>query len=118
MESEAEVKAVTGKILDVFDKVAATYFLRWSSLVAIDAELNDNPNQGTPHRALAWFRCSTGLIVAKLVGRSDYGKLVSLYVNIMSNDNKGFYLKRFQSLVDSLESVESGSGLRRGGTAD
>ena len=53
------------------------------------------------------------IIVAKLVGRTDYSQLVALYTGIMTQDNKGFYLKRFQALVTLLESVEAGSGLAR-----
>ena len=67
----------------------------------------------TSHRGLAWFRCSTGIIVAKLVGRPDYEQLAAFYLDVMTRDNKGFYLKRFQPLLKSLESVEAGSGLAK-----
>ena len=81
---------------------------------AIDAELNDDPSKKTPHRSLAWFRCSTGIIVARLVGRADYEKLAEFYTEVMTQDNKGFYLTRFQNLLRSLESAEPGGGLAAG----
>jgi hypothetical protein len=107
LESESEIPYVTEKILRIFRDVALPYFEHWGSLAAIDAELNNKPAERTYHRALAWFRCSTGIIVAKLVGRSDYENLVAFYTSVMTQDNKGFYLKRFQALVKSLESVET-----------
>lgn len=110
LESKSEISSVTENILHVFRKVALPYFERWGSLVAIDAELNDKPGERTRHRALAWFRCSTGIIVAKLVGRLDYEQLAAFYTDVMTQDNKGFYLNRFQSLLKSLESIEPGSG--------
>ena len=111
LESESEIASVTEEIVRVFREFALPYFERCGSLAAIDAELNAKPGERTRQRALAWFRCSTGLIVAKLVGRPDYEQLVAFYTDVMTKDNKGFYLKRFQALVKSLESVEAGSGL-------
>jgi hypothetical protein len=110
LESKSEVASVAEKIVGVFREFALPYFERWGSLAAIDAELNDKPGERTHQRALAWFRCSTGLIVAKLVGRPDYEQLAAFYLDVMTRDNKGFYLKRFQALVKSLESVEAGKG--------
>jgi hypothetical protein len=111
LESESEIASVTEMIVGVFREFAPPYFEKWGSLAAIDAELNDKPGERMHNRALAWFRCSTGIIVAKLVGRHNYGELVAFYTDVMTRDNKGFYLKRFQALVKSLESVEPGSGL-------
>jgi len=113
LELESEVVSVAEKITGVFREFAVSYFERWSSLAAIDAELNDKPAERTHHRALAWFRCSTGIIVARLIGRSDYEQLATFYMDVMTQDNKGFYLKRFQALLRSLESIEAGSGLTR-----
>jgi hypothetical protein len=113
LESESEIASVAEKIVRVFREVALPYFERWSSLAAIDAELNDKPAERTSHRGLAWFRCSTGIIVAKLVGRPDYEQLAAFYLDVMTRDNKGFYLKRFKPLLKSLESVEAGSSLAK-----
>jgi hypothetical protein len=113
LESECKVTSVAEKIMSVFRDFALPYFERWGSLQAIDTELNHDPTEGTPHRALAWFRCSTGIIVARLLGRPDYDQLAAFYTNIMTDDNKGFYLKRFVELLRSLETVEPGCGLSR-----
>jgi hypothetical protein len=105
LESESQVAAVAEEILNVFREVALPYFERWGSLAAIDAELNNSPGERTLHRALAWYRCSTGIIVAKLVGRPNYEELAAFYTEVMTKDNKGFYLKRFEALLKSLEKV-------------
>ncbi len=113
LEYEAEIASVTEEILNVFREFVLPYFDRWGSLAAIDAELNDQPTERTPHRSLAWFRCSTGIIVAKLVNRPDYARLVAIYTDVMTRDNRGFYFNRFQALVKWLESVVPGSALAK-----
>ncbi len=35
------------------------------------------------------------------------------YTDVMTRDNKGFYLRRFEALLKSLENVVPGSGLLR-----
>jgi hypothetical protein len=50
------------------------------------------------------------VIVAKLSGRSDYAKLVEIYSDVMRKSDKGFYLKRFESLLRSLEPVHAEAG--------
>jgi hypothetical protein len=112
VETDADVPAVTEKVIEVFRDFAIPYFNKWRSLQAIDAELNDDPASKTKHRGLAWFRCSTGLIVARLLGRTDYEKLAEIYTEIMTKDNKGFYLKWFLPLRKSLEEIELGSGIK------
>jgi hypothetical protein len=111
LNSESDVHLVAQDLLRIFWQIAIPYFERWGSLEAVDAELNDDPTRPTLHRSLAWFRCSTGIIVAKLVGRPDYEQLAATYGDIMTRDNDGFYLKFFKELLKSLENVEAGSGL-------
>jgi hypothetical protein len=105
LESESEIASVTEKVVGVFRKFALPYFVQFGSLAAIDAELNDHPAERSVNSSLAWFRCSRGLIVAKLMGRPDYEQLVTIYTDVITRDNKGFYLKGFQALVESLKSV-------------
>ena len=93
--------------MQVFRTFALPYFEKFVSLAAIDAELNDKPTERTPNRGSPWLRCSTGLIVAKLVGRPNYQELIDIYTEVVSGNAKGFYLKRFQALVQSLEAVEA-----------
>ena len=109
LESESEIASVTEKVVGVFRKFALPYFAQFGSLAAIDTELNDHPAERSVNTSLAWFRCSRGLIVAKLTGRPDYEQLATFYLNVMTRDNKGFYLKRFEALVESLKSVERGA---------
>lgn len=103
---DSEIATVAEDIIKVFHEFALPYYDRWGSLAAIDAGLNDKPGEQTPHRPLPWFRCSTGIIVAKLIGRSDYDQISVIYTEMMTMDNKGFYLQRFQSLLRYLESIE------------
>jgi len=98
------------RIASVFREFAFPYFERWGDLVAIDVELNDKPAERTPHRGIPWERCSKGIIVARLVGRPNYDQLAVFYTEVMTQNSKGFYLKRFQALVKSLRSVDAGSG--------
>ena len=105
LRSKSDIPGIVEKIIPLFREVALPYFERWSSLSAIDAELNDKPGKRTPHSALAISRCSTGIIVAKLVGRPDYERLAAFYTDVITKDNKGFYLKWFLPLLKSLESV-------------
>jgi hypothetical protein len=111
LKSEADINHMTGSIVRIFREDALPYFERWSPLVAIDAELNGDPTKITIHRGPVWSRCSTGIIVARLVGRSDYRELADFYLDVMARNSGGFYLHRFLALIDSLESIEAGSGI-------
>jgi hypothetical protein len=111
LESEAGIPVVSEHLVRVFRDFALSYFDKFHSLFAIDAELNDNPTRRTPNRVAPWPRESTGLIVAKLVGRPDYENLAGVYSTVMRDSHKGFYYKTFEALVKSLESIKAGSGL-------
>jgi hypothetical protein len=112
LESQSEVAVVAERIIGIFQEFALPYFERLGSIQSIDAELNDKPAERTHHRALAFFRCSTGIIVAKLAGRPNYDELASLYADVMTRDNNGFYFKRFEELLTLLKTIEAGSGLQ------
>ncbi len=103
-EFEAGIPRVVQDVLKIFHEFAVPYFERYGSLRAIDNELNGDPRSMTHQRSLPWFRCSTGIIVAKLVARPDYEELASFYLDVMRNHK--FYLKYFQPLLKSLEDVE------------
>lgn len=106
LESESEVDVTATQLVDIFRDFGLPYFDRWSSLTSIDEELNEHPEKRTIHRALAWNRCSTGIIVAKLVGRANFKYLASYYHDVMATDNKGFYLSRFEALLSSLHDLQ------------
>jgi hypothetical protein len=110
LEDSCGLSSVAENIVDVFERIGLPYFDRFSSISAIDRELNSDPTKRTPNRVLPWLRCSTGVIVAKLSGRADYGKLVEIYLDALRKSDKGFYLKRFEALLRSLESVHAEVG--------
>jgi hypothetical protein len=105
LEDSSALSSVASNILDVFNQFGLPYFEKFGSISAIDKELNSNPTERVPNRALPWLRCSTGVIVAKLSGRSDYDELVHIYTDMMRRVSKGFYLERFEALLRSLEGV-------------
>jgi hypothetical protein len=102
-EGDVSVSAAAARLANAID-LAETYFTRFSSLVEIDQELNSHPELHSPNRVLPWFRCSAGLIVAKLVGRDNYDRLVVEYQKQLAADNGGFYLRWFSELVRDLDS--------------
>jgi hypothetical protein len=55
---------------------------------------------------LANLRCSTGIIVAKLVGRPNYDEVAAYYLKALTKSGKGFYLKWFEPLLKFLETVK------------
>jgi len=108
LESNAELASTAKQLIMSFEEIALPYFSNWSNIQTIDSALNDDPSLRVPHLrgGLAWFRCSTAIIIAKLTVRKDYNRLVSFYGDVMAVDNKGFYLKRFDSLTKYLENIE------------
>lgn len=109
LESNDELASIVREVIKSFEDIALPYFSNWSNIKNIDSALNDDPSLRVPklRGGLAWFRCSTAIIIAKLTGRKDYDRLVSFYGDVMAADNKGFYLKRFDLLTKYLESIES-----------
>lgn len=106
LDFSASIPRVATEIVEVFRKHALPYYEKFSSLREIDHALNDHPRHDTPHRIATWLRCATGLIVARLVGRPDYQRLVRIYTSQLRWCDKGFYLSRFLDLVKSLEAVK------------
>jgi len=106
LKSEADISPIAHKVAAVFRDFALPYYEKFSSLQAIDAELNNNPTERTRNRSDNWLRCSTGIIVARLVRRPDYNALAKIYAKIMEQSDGGFHLKTFCALLESLKSVE------------
>jgi hypothetical protein len=106
VKSHADLPGASTHILRIFRDIALPYFEKYHSLGAIDLELNSSPRERTGNRGVPWLRCSTGAIVAKLVGRPDYRSLVDNYTEILKEANGGFYLPPFAALLKSLESVQ------------
>ncbi|WP_425616852.1 hypothetical protein NA78x_000513 [Anatilimnocola sp. NA78] len=98
----AGVDVVASQLLEIFHDKAMPYYSHFSSLVAVDTAINAQPSDNSVHRAMPWLRCSTGAIVAKLVGRDNYDYLVSIYTDILRKDSNGFYLPRFELLLSDI----------------
>jgi hypothetical protein len=78
------------------------YWARYSDLPEIDRDLNEDRHRPAANRPLPWLRCSTGLIVARLVGRGDYDACENDYRQLLATNNAGFYLGRFEALAADL----------------
>lgn len=109
VEELADVPRAVVELERLFREVALPYYERFSDLCEIDRVLNDEPNARTPHRGMNWLRCATGLIVARLVGRPNYDELVAVYRKTLETTDKGFYVSRFEDLVDSLRDMRPSS---------
>ena len=105
LASEYDVAPTSEALVNVFQEVALPYFERFSTLEAVDVELNESPLERTVNRALPWLRCSTGIIVAKLVGRAGYHNLVETYRGVLAKVD-AFHLPNYDALVSNLEHVE------------
>ena len=105
LKSEGDVVSASTDMLDAFEQIALPVFRQFASLEAVDEVVNSNPNEFCVFRQLDWFRCSTGTIVARMVGRENYDSLVELYSNRMKRDNAGFYWKWYSALLQSLKTL-------------
>jgi hypothetical protein len=111
VKTEADASPAAEKIENVFREFALPYYQKYGSLQAIDAELNSHPQERTPHRGYGWLRCSTGIIVARLVGRPNYEALAEIYTKVITEVDRGFYLKYFMPLLESLKTIDPGKNL-------
>ncbi len=99
------IAAVASRLIEVFTTVAMPYYNKYSTLEAVDHALNNQPEQSTPHRIQVWLRAATGLIVARIQKREDYEYLVEEYRKQVAIQDRGFYLKRLEDLIEDLEVV-------------
>jgi hypothetical protein len=101
LSDEAGLAAAVARIVAIFHEKAEPYFTQFSTLAAVDAAVNDHPGDDCVHRDMAWLRCSTGVVVARLVGRQDYDQLVSIYQETVRKKSPQL-LPRFESLLSDL----------------
>jgi hypothetical protein len=101
LKDEADLATATSRVLAIFHEKAEPYFTQFSTLATVDSAINDQPGDDCVHRDALWVRCSTGLIVAKLVGRKNYDQLVSIYLD-MVRSKSNFCLARFELLLSDL----------------
>ena len=104
LESKEDLEPAICEAIRVYEQFAIPYFDRFRDLKEIDAVINDRPRQSCIHIIMPYERCSTGLIVAKLTGRSNYGELAEYYGSLMKNGNNGFYWRHFEALLQDLAS--------------
>lgn len=90
------------RVAQAFLEQAIPYYSNFSSLTDLDREINAFPDKPCIHRVLPWLRCTTGIIAAKLAQRPDYNRLKEVYTDQMAKSNKGFYLPRFNKLLEVL----------------
>jgi len=107
-----DVPAQVEHLMRVFHGSALPYYQHWQSLQAIDAELNDrSPDSPSLHLRAESMRFPVAIIVAKLVGRSDFDQLAANYMRKTCLHPAGFYRPSFEALVSYLKDVEPWSGL-------
>ena len=103
IEGVRDVDAAVRTILRAFEDVAFPYFQRHCDLSVIDLALNQNPNEGSIHMINERFRCSKGLIVAKLVGRKNYAEIRRIYDERMRRIGTITYDRYFRPLLNDLD---------------
>lgn len=103
LNSLDDIDPVASRLVAVFYDFALFYFDKFKSIAEIDDELNSNPHEKNQNRVVPWLRCSTGAIAAKLTGRPNYREVIEIYTERMRISDKGFYLKRFEALLESLD---------------
>jgi hypothetical protein len=101
LNDEANLQAATARVVAIFREKAEPYFAQFGTLAAVDSAVNEHPVDDCVHRDMAWLRCSTGVIVARLVGRPNYDQLVSMYQETVRTKSPHL-LPRFESLLNDL----------------
>lgn len=101
LEEENQINNAVIVFLDIFRNISLPFFEKYSSLKAIDAVLNENPQDTSLTGAI--FKGSKGLILAKLTNRYNYPELVKIYTDQYQQLADGFYLNDFKKLISILE---------------
>ncbi|MDV3349824.1 hypothetical protein QGP82_14055 [Leptothoe sp. LEGE 181152] len=102
LKSEDNVQDIAIQIVHDFWEDALKYYESYATLSQVDSELNNDPSGECIHQIMDFARCSRGIIAAKLCNRHNYEKLVQIYRERMSNQDKGFYLSSFDCIVNLL----------------
>lgn len=108
--TDEDLQIAALKLLALFDDKALPFFRHYGNLQAIDHLLNDRPYEHTPLCAYGISRETRGLIVARLVGRSNYSELEAYYRSRILKLNGGFFVTQFEALVSSLAALGKGIG--------
>jgi hypothetical protein len=81
-------------------KIAVPFYQKYQSIENIDRGLNEKPDDSSLTGLI--FKGFKGLIVAKLINRSDYKDLVEMYFGHYQQFADGFYLSDFEKLISEL----------------
>jgi hypothetical protein len=98
--SEDEIDEVVSGLFDLFERVALPFYQKYQSIENIDRGLNEKPDDSSLTGLI--FKGFKGLIVAKLINRSDYKDLVEMYFGHYQQFADGFYLSDFEKLISEL----------------
>ncbi len=98
-----DIEQAVHKLMRAFRDISIPYFDEYGSLEGIDRALNSNPMEPCVHMINERARCSKGLIVAKILMRSDYARLLETYDGKVLRAGEITYKKYFLPLVTSLE---------------
>jgi hypothetical protein len=103
VDEEKDIAGFGEFFVKAFYATGIHFFQKFSTLAELDKLLNDSPTEICNLRQEKWLRISTGLIVAKLTKRNNLDSLFATYRRQISDYSSGFFLERFERLVNLLE---------------
>lgn len=98
---ESQIDIIARELFLLFKKVALPFFEEFNSLGKIDAALN--VDLGDTSLTGSIFKGLKALIIAKLMGRSNYKELKDFYLSYYKEFSNGFYLPDYNRLTNYLE---------------
>lgn len=109
VRSDADIKPVATKLLEVFRLIALPFYDRCSSIEAIDKLYNTAPNASRTQMYLieGWARSAYATIAAKLAGNEDYLALVKAYRAFLKAYAE-HRVSQYDALVELLEKCAGG----------
>jgi hypothetical protein len=99
--SEADLQPAAERIVAIFHEKAEPFFAQFGTLAAVDSAVNDHPAVPCVQRSMPWLRGSTGVIVARLVGRPNSDQLIPPYTEAVRK-TAPHLLPQFESLLADL----------------
>lgn len=93
-----------------FNRHVLPYFQRHSTRAAIEETLNRNPEGDCAHYSMDYLRCAHGVILARMVARPDYDRLVEIYRKKLTAFANGFYVPKFDDLVIDMGRLSARPG--------
>jgi hypothetical protein len=79
ISEDKDIEKVIRELKRVFRQIALPYYEKYNTLQILDKILNDIPLQVCVHAPFLPSKRMNGLVVAKLIKRSNYEELVSIY---------------------------------------